>query len=177
MLHQDGLVDDIVREYLSEDIPEGVYDLRDWKYFSGSGELRIGKVEIFSEGESNGTVINAKKTFLKIEVLNPHHFTGHFELAGRIKTIDGDYVGYFGSRLANKQYGIKANQNSVIVEVEFANFPLVERQYGLGFELKFNGIVVYTDDISLKFDVVDHDFFSCGWIDNNGFMLLPQNWK
>ncbi|MCQ2319867.1 MAG: polysaccharide ABC transporter ATP-binding protein [Bacteroidales bacterium] len=169
----------IVQEYLADCIPEVVdsFDLTDSQNFTGTGELRIGHVDIHSDGEMNGRVMNSKKALLTVEIRNPYHLNGAVELAGRFRTMDNQYVCYFGSRLKEKIYHIRPEDESIKVSVEFESLPLVANRYTLGFEIKFNGEIIYYIDRVAPFQVIDDDFFSCGIIDRNGVMLVKQDWK
>lgn len=178
-IYKSGATEAIVQEYLEDSVPEVVdsYDLSSLKGFTGTGELRIGQVDIHSEGEPCGKVINSKKTIMTVEIRNPYHMCGAIELAGRFRTMDNQYVCYFGSRLREKIYHICPEDESIVVSVEFENLALVANRYTLGFEIKFNGEIIYYVDRVAPFQVVDDDFFSCGIIDRNGVMLVRQEWK
>lgn len=176
MIWQVGSADEIVRNYLSEDLVEGQNDLTSNMSFVGRGDIRIGVVDIHSKLHNVGVVDNSEETILNIEIINPNHCSGTIEIAGVVKTIDGDYVTYFSSRLYGKRYQIKEIDDKIVVAVIFENFPLVSRKYTLGFELKLNGTIVYFMERGVVFDVLDSDYYKCGIIDDNGMMLLNQKW-
>lgn len=176
MIWQIGSADEIVRNYLSEDLVEGQNDLTYNTSFVGRGDIRIGVVDIHSKLHNVGVVDNSEETILSIEIINPNHCGGIIEIAGVIKTIDGDYVTYFSSRLYGKRYQIKETDDKITINVSFEKIPLVSRKYTLGFELKLNGTIVYFMERGVVFDVLDSDYYKCGIIDDNGMMLLNQKW-
>ena len=177
MICQTGTAEDMVRNYLSEDLPKNQSDMTCNSDFIGHGDIRIGKVDIHSRSQDTGYVDNSEETTLEFEVINPNHYSGSVEVAGVIKTIDGDYVTYFSSRLVEKLYYLKETDDKIVVKVVFKKLPLVARKYVLGFELKLNGTIVYYLERGMMFDVLDSDYFNCGFVDDNGMLLLNQEWE
>ena len=177
MLHQTGNATEIVRAYLSEELPENNCDLSDNRNFIGHGDIRVGVVDIHSKTQKTGFVDNSEEVTLDFEVINPNHCSGVIEAAVVIKTIDGEYVTYFSSRLYEKLYRIKETDDKIDIRVVFDKLPLVNRKYTLGFELKLNGTIVYYMERGLVFDVIDSDYFNCGFVDDNGMLIVEQEWK
>ena len=171
-----GKIDDVVDEYIHYEPDLQGFDLTNYKKFKGNGCLRIGKVEISTEGEPNGIVYNTKPATLRIEVLNPKKLTGALEVAGKICNSDHIYLSYYGSRLKSTVFTVPAKE-SFFVEVTFERLALIPKNYYLGFELKFNGDIIYWADEVISFDVKDSDFYKSGDLLYNGIMLIDQKWS
>lgn len=176
MMHQSGEINSIVQDYLSSgrQSVEG-FDLTNVTEYKFNGKLRIGKVNIYSEGCENGVVLNKNKVFLNIQVLNPQKFIGDLELAGRITNQAGAYIHYFSSKLKSKVYKIKGEKESDI-RVEFERLPLNQGNYFIGFELKFQSEIVYWIEEPIMFNVLDNDFYNSGVAWAAGSVLIDQDW-
>ena len=176
-IHKSGEISEIVKEYLTEghQINSG-FDLTNTIGHKHNGKLRVGKVAIYSKGCECGIVINTEKTLLEVQVLNPLNYYGDFEFAGRITNQTSTYVHYFSSKLKSKIY--KTDGNEVIhVQVEFEKLPFNQGTYFLGFEIKFQGEIVYQISEPIKFTVLDNDFYNSGVNWSAGIVLLDQVWS
>ena len=79
MLADKGKTDAIIRRYLSADYAIDGFDMTHVNDFEGNGKLRIGKVEIFSEGFENGVIVNNRPVTLRFEILNAAHLNGNYK--------------------------------------------------------------------------------------------------
>ena len=171
-----GKINDIVDQYIHKEPNLQGFDLTNYTDFQGNGCLRIGKVEISTEGEPNGIVYNTKPVTLRIEILNPQKLSGALEVAGRIRTKNHFYTLYFGSRLKSTVFKTP-NKESFYIEVIFDKLAFIPGTYYLGFELKFNSDIIYWADELVAFEIKDNDFYGSGDILNNGVFLADQHWK
>ncbi len=171
-----GKIDNVVDEYIHYEPDLQGYDLTNYNNYTGKGYLKIGKVEISTEGEPNGIVYNTKPATLRIEILNPEKRKGALEVAGSIKNQEHIYTLYFGSRLKSKVFDIPAKETSFI-EVTFERLAFVPKNYYLGLELKLNGEIVYSVNEVISFEVKDSDFYKSGDLLNNGIILTDQEWR
>lgn len=176
MVYKTGNIDNLVRDYLTEDIPDRQFDLSSNTKFIGNGLIKVGQVSISSINQPNGCVINNQQVSLKVELINSSKLKGVIELAGTIKTTDNEYVHYFSSKLNSKVYFIDGEETYSIV-VEFDEIPLVSRKYILGLEIKYNSAIVYSIEKAIVFDVVEGDYYQSGILNENGIVLLKQSWK
>ncbi len=178
MLKRIGSAEDIVRDYMAENMPvNNEFDMSSQQDALGMNLFKIGKVSIHSSSLGNGLVDNSEEVFMDVEILNPNHLKGYIEVAGVIKTIDGEYAAYFGSKLNEKLYMFDGSKESMTIHVRFKEFPVVTRKYVLGFELTYNGNIVYWQERGVLFDVIDNDYYNCGAVDRNGMLLLKQEWS
>jgi len=176
MLHKDGDVNDIVREYLLND--SSTYDnieLKNRTDYKGNGKLIVNKVTIFSEGCEASTVMNTDKTHLNIQIYNKHRLKGDIEIAGKITDKDNIYIHYFSSKLKSKVYKINEEEHFDL-SVIFDNLPFISGEYNIGLEIKFQGEIVYWIENALKFTIIDNDFYNSGIVWKNGMILLSQEW-
>ena len=177
MLHRDGDVDDIARDYLLED-NEGIQSdikLIDRTDYKGDGRLIVNKASIFSEGCENGNVMNTDKTQLSVQIYNKYRLTGDMEFAGKITDVNNTYIHYFASKLKSKVYRINGEEYFNLSAI-FDSLPLVAGAYNVGLEIKFQGEIVYWIRDALQFSVIDNDFYSSGVEWKNGFVFLNQEW-
>ncbi len=177
MIHKSGDVNTIVQEYLANSLDShSGYDLTNSTKYNYSGKLRIGKVNIYSEGCENGVVLNKNKAILKVQVLNPQKLEGYMELAGSIYNQAGAYVHYFSSKLKSKVYKIVGKAEYEIT-VQFEDIPLNQGTYFLGFEIKFQSEIVYSTKEDIIFNVLDNDFYNSGVSWKAGAILIDQKWS
>ena len=176
MMYQSGEIYSIVQDYLTDGRKsQSGLDLTNSKEFNHSGKIRIGKVNIYSEGCENGIVFNKNKVVLKVQVLNQQKLKGDLELAGTIFNQAGAYIHYFSSKLKSKIYKIEGEIDTEIT-VEFDKLPLIQGTYFLGFEIKFQSEIVYSTGEDLFFNVIDNDFYNSGVAWNAGSVLIEQEW-
>ena len=171
-----GAVDQIISKYLSDSTTINGFDLSEYSNYSGSGDLRIGDVEIHSEGFDNGVILNSKPVVFRVEILNTKRITGKLEIAGVIRNMEHTYVNYFGNRLTRQQFDIP-NQESFYIECRFDSMPFTPQVYLLGLELMVNKQCVWWKDEVVRFKVEEADFYGSGDSWNKGIVLLKQNWK
>ena len=176
MLKMSGETSEVVRHYLTQDNAIVGFDLRNISDFSGSGRVKVGKVEISSENEPNGLVLNNRPVKVKFEILNPSHCVGNLEVAGVIRNADRAYVLYFGSRLKKNIFKMPDREH-FWVEVEFDKFPFTPQVYFLGIELSVNKEILFWKDEAIKFTIQDNDFYGTGDRWDKGIVLLNQDWK
>jgi lipopolysaccharide transport system ATP-binding protein len=176
MLKMSGETSEVVRHYLTQDNAIVGFDLRNISDFSGSGRVKVGKVEISSENEPNGLVLNNRPVKVKFEILNPSHCVGNLEVAGVIRNADRTYVLYFGSRLKKNIFKMPDREH-FWVEVEFDKFPFAPQVYFLGIELSVNKEILFWKDEAIKFTIQDNDFYGTGDRWDKGIVLLNQDWK
>lgn len=176
MLKMSGETSEVVRHYLTQDNAIVGFDLRNISDFSGSGRVKVGKVEISSENEPNGLVLNNRPVKVKFEILNPSHCVGNLEVAGVIRNADRTYVLYFGSRLKKNIFKMPDREH-FWVEVEFDKFPFAPQVYFLGIELSLNKEILFWKDEAIKFTIQDNDFYGTGDRWDKGIVLLNQDWK
>lgn len=171
-----GETDNIIRRYLSKDSAIEGYDLTLTNDFEGNGNLRIGKVEVFSEGYENGIVLNNRPVTLRFEILNTAHANGNLEIACVIRNMDKTYVAYIGSRL-NQLIAKIPNEERFSFEATIESFPFTPQNYSLGIELSVNKETVYWRDEAIKFTIKDNDFYETGDRWDKGIILLKQDWR
>lgn len=171
-----GDIDEVVDEYLHEEPIDLGYDLTNFEGFEGNGDLRVGKVEICSEGEPNGMVYNNKPVNFRIEVLNPYRRKGYLEVAGGIRTTNNDYILYYGSKLKSLVFQVP-QVDRFYITLHFEQLPLSPQKYSMGIELKFNNEFVYEVPKAAYFDIVDNDFYNNGVLWNKGLVFVNQDWR
>ena len=176
MLKATGEINDMVDLYLEESRPIVGYDLTNVDAFEGSGAIRVGKVEISSEGQANGYVLNNKPVTIRVEVLNPNHLFGDVEIAGVIRNSERTYVNYFGSRLKKTLIQLKG-EDKIIVEVNFDSMPFTPGGYMLGLELIYDKALAFWKDTAVSFIIEEVDFYNSGDTWHRGIVLLNQDWK
>jgi len=176
MIQKTGEINNVVQDYLTNGRQShSGFDLTNSTEFNRNGKLRIGKVNIYSEGCENGMVLNKNKVVIEIQVLNPQKHKGDLELAGTIFNQAGAYIHYFSSKLKSKIYKIEGEVEHKI-KVEFDSLPLNQGAYFLGFEIKFQSEIVYSTREDLIFNVIDNDFYNSGVAWNAGSILIEQKW-
>lgn len=173
-----GEINDIIDIYMEDSRPIVGYDLSLDNHFEGSGELRIGKVNINSVDNSNGYVINSKSAIISVEILNPLRLKGLIELAGVIKNSERVYINYFGTRLKRFQINLNGEER-IVVEAKFDTFPLVSGKYYLGLEIVRSDVreLAYWKDTAVSFIVDEIDFYKSGDSWRKGIVLLQHNWR
>lgn len=171
-----GETDRIITKYLSDNTSVSGYNLSTYKLFSGSGDLRIGSVEIHSEGYDNGIVVNNVPVVFRVEILNPNHISGIMEMAGVIRNLEHTYVSYFGNRLTRQQFTIP-DRDSFFIECHFDSLPFTPQKYLLGLEIMVNKQCVWWKDEVIQFHVSEVDFYGSGDSWNRGIILLKQSWE
>ena len=176
MVRMIGDVEEVVNEYIHEEPIDLGYNLTNYEEFEGNGELRVGRIDIRSEGEPNGMVFNNKPVRFKIEILNPKRRNGFLEIAGALKTLNNEYILYYGSKLKSLVFQVPSVEK-FYVTVDFAQLPLSPQKYSMGVELKLNNEFVYEVSKAAYFDVVDNDFYNNGVLWNKGLMFIDQDWK
>ena len=180
MLEMLGPVEDVVSQYLNNSTQTASNNLLELNDFSGTGELRIGEVQINSHQMEEGMVLNNKPTKLKLQIINEKLLSGSLEIAGVIRDKNRTYVSYFGSRLTQTPITIP-NKKNFEVEVEFESLPFVPGQYYLGLELIVDDgrerRCVYFRDEAFAFNISEVDFYQSGDSWNKGIIRLNQNWK
>ena len=176
VIYKSGEINNIVHNYLTEGRNSfNGFDLTNNSSYKYNGSLRIGKVNIYSEGCENGVILNKNKVVLKVQILNPKKKIGDVELAGRITNQAGAYIHYFSSKLKSKIYKIEG-ENEFTVRVQFKSLPLNQGNYFLGFEIKFQSEIVYWIEESITFNVLDSDFYNSGVVWGAGSVLIDQDW-
>ncbi len=171
-----GDTNTIITKYLSDNTSVFGYDLTTYQGFSGTGELRIGSVEIFSEGYKNGVVVNNIPVLFRVEILNPERIQGVLEIAGVVRNLEHTYVTYFGNRLTRQQFKIP-DTDSFIIEGHFDSLPYTPQSYLLGIELLVDKRCVWWKDEVIRFQVSEVDFYGSGDSWTKGLVLLKQNWE
>lgn len=182
LVYKTGEINSIVQEYISESITpitdiKSCKTIADRKDFTGNGILKVNSAIIYNEGEAhNGSFIyNTNKVQLDIQILNKSLLSGDLELAGRIKSKDDLYIHYFSSKLKGKVYKLTSDIFFPI-SVIFDKIPLKQGEYTIGFEIKFQGEIVYSIEHAIKFNIVDDNFYNSGVIWNSGHLLIDQQW-
>jgi len=176
MVQSIGDTEAIVSEYLNDEQVVADYDLSNITDFKGNGKIRIGKVEIHSEGDMNGLVINDKPTIIRFEILNPSHLTEHIEIAGGIKNKDMIYVHYYASRLKAKLISTPS-KDRFFVEVRFNPLPLTPGTHYLSIEImNTNKELLFYRDRAIQFQVESGNFYGSGDRWDNGLVLIQQEW-
>jgi len=171
-----GDTETIVSEYLNDDQVITDYDLSNITDFKGNGKIRVGKVEIHSEGDMNGLVINDKPTIIRFEILNPSHLTEHIEIAGGIKNKDMINVHYYGSRLKNKLISTPT-KDRFFVEVRFNPLPLTPGTHYISIEImSTNKELLFYRDRAIQFQVESGNFYGSGDRWDNGLVMIQQEW-
>ena len=174
-----GHIDDVVDQYLNYSTHTSSNNLLELNDFSGTGELRIGEVQINSLQMEEGMVLNNKPTRLRLQIVNEKHLSGSLEIAGILRDKNHTYVSYFGSRLTQTPIQIPSTPY-FDVEVEFESLPFVPGQYLLGFELLVDDgqskRCAYFRDEAFSFNITEVDFYQSGDSWNKGIIRLNQNW-
>lgn len=177
MVQSIGDTDAIVSEYLNDEKFVEDFDLSNISDFKGNGNIRIGKVEIRSEGDMNGLVINDKPAVIRFEILNPLRLNEHIEIAGGIKNKDMVYVHYYASRLKAKLLST-SSKDHFFVEVKFNPLPLTPGDYYLSVELMTtNKELLFYRDRAVQFHVDAGNFYGVGDRWDNGLVLIQQEWS
>jgi len=171
-----GNVDYIISEYLNEDKPIEGYNLSEYDNFTGSGELRVGAVEIHSLNSPNGYVINNKPTSIKIEILNPKNIQGKLEVALGFRNKEHTYLHYSGNRLKRAQFVIPNKKNFFVV-VDYPELPFTPGDYTFSIELMIDKQLIWYKSEIIKFHVDEMDYYESGDSWNNGLFLIRQKWS
>ncbi|KAF0238238.1 MAG: lipopolysaccharide transport system ATP-binding [Prolixibacteraceae bacterium] len=177
LIYKTGNIHDIVNEYLTDGHQTvSGFNLANRTDYKHNGILRIGKVAINSKGSECGLVINTERVILQVQILNAMKLKGNLELAGRITNQRGYYIHYFSSKLKSKIYKVEGEEE-FLVQVEFDRLALNQGTYFVGFEIKFQNEIVYYISESIKFDVIDNDFYNSGVVWSAGTVLFEQEWS